>query len=264
MSNEVINAPAGGLSGISSERFAALAQKAKDVAAKERPSISKISLKAGVMALGGQPIKDNKLDAVVLVAAYRNTYYKDRYDANNIVNPDCFAFSMSDEDLAPAAGVVHPQHPKCEGCPNAEWGSDRNGGRGKACKETRRLVLLPANALESKESVQTGELAIMDVPVTSVKHYASYVNVLAASIGLPPHACITEISARPDAKTQFRVDFKGVSPVPSEQVLDAIEARQPEATRIALLGYEKSNDEEEGADESTPAAPAKPAAKKKY
>ena len=262
MSKEVAEAAARAV-GISSGRFAALAQQAKDAAAKERPSLSKISLKSGVISIGGNAVPGNKFPAVVLAAVYRNTFYAGRYDANNIVNPDCFSLSVSDEDMEPANAVHKPEHATCDGCPRAEWGSDLNGGRGKACKQTRRLVLLPASALASVGDVQTAEMAILDIPVTSVKNYANYVNVLAASIGLPPHAAITEISAKPDAKTQFKVDFKGVGPVESDALLDAIEQRQPEATRVGLLGYESSNTEEE----ALPAAaekgtPVKKAAKK--
>ena len=264
MSNEVAAKPGTEVAGISSGRFAALAQQAKDAAAKERPSISKISLKAGVISYGGNAVKDNRLDVVVLAAVYRNTFYAGRYDANNIVNPDCFSLSETDEDMVPANAVHKPEHPTCAGCPRAEWGSDLNGGRGKACKQTRRLVLLPASALENPEAVLTGEMAMLDIPVTSVKNYANYVNVLAASIGLPPHAAVTEISAKPDAKTQFKVEFKGIRAVPSDALLDAIEKRQPDATRIGLLGYESSNDGEEALPDVTPGAPATKKAPKKF
>lgn len=250
---------------ISNERLAALAAAAKQAAAKERPSVSKISLKAGVMSVGGNPCKDNKLEAIILVATYRNTYYKGRYDPNNVVNPNCFAFGETDEALAPHENVSDPINSTCAGCPNAEWGSDPGGGRGKACKQTRRLVLLPAmvlNAENSAEAIKSAEMAILDVPVTSVKNYSQYVNVLAASIGLPMWACVTELWTQPDSKTQFKLNFKGIKAVPSDEMLDAIEARKAEALRIGLLGYEESNSE----DEEEPAAPAaaKPAVKKKY
>ena len=256
MSNAVTTKPGTEVAGISSGRFAALAQQAKDAAAKERPSVSKISLKAGVISYGGNSVKDNRLDVVVLAAVYRNTFYSGRYDSNNIVNPDCFSLAETDEGMEPYNAVHKPEHATCEGCPRAQWGSDLNGGRGKACKQTRRLVLLPASALASEDDVLSGEMAVLDIPVTSVKNYANYVNVLAASIGLPPHAAVTEISTKPDAKTQFKVEFKGIKAVPSDALLDAIEKRRAEATRIGLLGYESSNDAEEAlpaaADKGTP------------
>jgi hypothetical protein len=256
MSNEVAT--------ISNSRLAALAGQAKDAAAKERPSVSKVSLKSGMVSVGGSPCKDNKLEGIILVATYRNTFYKGRYDPNNISNPNCFAFSEVDDDLAPHINVSTPVSPTCDACPNAEWGSDPGGGRGKACKQTRRLVLMPATVLDAAspvDAIKTAELAILDVPVTSVKNYSQYVNVLAASIGLPMWACVTEMWTQPDAKTQFKLNFKGIKAVPSDDILDALEVRKNEALRIGLLGYDTSNDEEE---EALPAASAKPATKKKF
>jgi len=245
---------------ISNDRFAALASQAKQAAAKERPSISKVSLKSGVISFGGTAVKDNRLECIILVATYRNTFYKGRFDPNNIVNPNCFAFGETDVGMVPDPNVTDPVNPTCTGCENGEWGSDLNGGRGKACKQTRRLVIMPASALENgAEGVKVAELAILDVPVTSVKHYSQYVNILAGSIGLPMWACVTEVSAKPDAKTQFSVNFKGISAVPSDDILDALEARKAEALRIGLLGYDKSNDE---AEEEAPKPAAKKAAKK--
>jgi len=261
----VATAPApGAIAPISNDRLAALAQQAKDAASKERPAVTKVSLKAGVVTVGGNAVKDNELECIIVVATYRNAFYPGRYDPNNIVNPTCFAFGESDEDMAPADVVDNPVHASCEGCPNAEWGSDLNGGRGKACKETRRLILIPASALSDADPVKAikeAELAILDVPVTSVKNYSQYVNILSASIGLPMWACVTKVSTKPDAKTQFKVLFQGLRPVPGDAVLDAIESRKAEALRIGLMGYESSHD----ADAEPPAPPAAAAkASKKF
>jgi len=245
-------------------RLAALAAQAKEAAASERPSLSKISLKAGVVSYAGQPVKDNRLACIILAASYKNALYKGRYDPNNIVNPNCFALSTTDEGMAPDSVVSKPEHATCEGCPNREWGSDPNGGRGKACKETRRLVLLPASVLDAEDpikAIKEGELAILDIPVMSVKFYSQYVNILSGSIGLPAWACVTDIFTKPDPKSQFVVQFQGIKAAGGDDILDALEARRNEATRIALIGYDSTVDED-----AEPDAPAgKPsAAKKKY
>ena len=263
MSNEVIEAKTHAVGTVSTSRLADLAKQAKEAAQKERPSVSKISLKAGIISYGGQPVKDNRLDAIVLASTYRNNFYAGKYDPNNIVNPTCFALGESDEGLAPDAVVSNPVHATCDGCPNREWGSDPGGGRGKACKESRRLVLLPASVLADPDPVAAitrGELAVIDLPVMSVKNYSQYVNVLAASIGLPIWACVTEISTRPDPKSQFRVEFKGISGVDSDALLDALEAKKVEALRIGLIGYDATHDPDE--EPPTPAASTKKTAKK--
>lgn len=243
--SEVIEAPKANVPAVSTSRLAMLAEQAKQAAAVERPSISKVSLKSGMISFGGSPVKDNRLDVIVLAATYRNTFYAGRYDANNIQNPNCFSLAESDDDMVPDSVVEEPVNPICTGCPNREWGSDLNGGRGKACKETRRLVLLPASVLDDADpikAIREGELAIMDLPVTSVKNYSQYVNVLAASIGLPIWACVTEVSTKPDAKTQFKVLFTGIKAAAnSDALLDALEAKKVDALRIGLIGYESAS-----------------------
>jgi len=227
----------------STSRLAALAAQAKEAAAKERPNLTKISLKAGVINYAGQPVKDNRLNAIILAASYKNSLYKGRYDPNNIVNPHCFSLSETDEDMVPDGVVTNPEHDTCSGCPNREWGSDPGGGRGKACKETRRLVLLPASVLDSGDPVKAikeGELAILDVPVMSVKFYSQYVNILAGSIGLPMWACVTDVYTKPDPKSQFVVQFQGIKAAGGDDIMDALEARVKEATRISLIGYDSS------------------------
>jgi hypothetical protein len=260
---EVVEVKATPVGAVSTSRLAMLAEQAKQAAAAERPSLSKISLKGGIVSYGGAPVKDNRLDVIVLAATYRNTFYAGRYDPNNIKNPTCFALAVTDEGMVPYGIVTDPVSPACDGCPNREWGSDLNGGRGKACKETRRLVLLPATVLEDADpvsAIKTGELAIVDLPVTSVKHYSNYVNVLASSIGLPAWACVTEISVLPNAKTQFEVNFRGIrSAGDTDALLDALEARIADATRIGLIGYDSVDDGEDDAEASSP----KPAGKAK-
>lgn len=263
MSKEVAKVAPTAVAAVSTSRLAMLAQQAKEAAAQERPSLSKISLKAGVMSYAGSAVKNNAMDCIVLSAAYRNTFYKGRYDANNIKNPACFALNTTDKGMVPDGIVTTPQHSTCDSCPNREWGSDPNGGRGKACKESRRLVLLPASVLEDADpvnAIKTGELAILDLPVTSVKHYSNYINVLAASIGLPVWACVTNISVKPNARTQFEVNFQGIRAAgETDALIDALEARTAEATRIALIGYDSVD---EGEDEEEVPAPKKATAKK--
>ena len=231
--------------------FHLLAAAAKAAAAQERPSVGRISLKSGVMSYAGTPLAGNKMEAIVLVAGYRNVWYAGRYDANNIVNPNCFALDLSDDGMAPHENVSDPAHTSCHGCPNAEWGSDPNGGRGKACKQTRRLVLLPATAT-TPEAIRTAEMALLDLPVTSVKNYSNFVNTLAAGVGVPTWAAVTEISVVPDAKTQFKVSFRALSVLPSNDHIAAVQARMDSAKALVLEPYAETA----GADDEPPAAAA--------
>lgn len=234
--------------------MAELAGAAKDAAAKERPSVGRISLKAGVMSYGGTAVPGNNMDVIIIGSAYRNVWYAGRYDANNIVNPNCFAFSTDEETLEAHANV--PEAPPtdeespgvrgeneraCNGCSKGAWGSDPGGGRGKACKQTRRLLLLPADVLQAEDvakAIKESEMAILDVPVTSVKGYANLVSTLSASQGLPVWAAVTNVLVQPDAKTQFKVVFTPLHAAGNEQVIRALMLRREEANRLALQPFD--------------------------
>jgi hypothetical protein len=259
MAGEVAVVNNGMAMALPSDVMARLAEKAKDASAKERPAISRISLKSGVMSYAGNAIPNNKMEAVILSAAFRNVWYAGRYDPNNIVNPNCFAIALDDDNMVPHPNVTQPVHPTCAGCPKNEWASDPNGGRGKACKQTRRLVLMPGSAVEkTTDEVLAAELAVMDIPVTSVKNFSTFVNTLTATAGVPPYAAVAEVSTVPDAKTQFKVNFRGMRVVPSVEILNAIEKRLEQADKLSIEPYEETaNDDPPPAEEAVAAAAKK-------
>jgi hypothetical protein len=221
-----------------------LAVHAKDAAAKERPSAGRLSLKGG-LSYDGTPVPGNKLEVVIVGGAYRNVLYKGRYDPDNITSPDCFALAVEDEDMRPHENVLNPENDTCKGCPMAEWGSSPTGGRGKACKETRRLVLLPANNLASADAIKGSEMAILDIPVTSVKNYRNLVNVVAGTLNLPVYAVIVLVEWSPDPKTQIKVTFTPLRVAGDEEIIRAIMARREEATRLATIPYDSKEPEDE-------------------
>lgn len=240
-------------SGLDQDTLEQLAAEAKDVAAHERPSVSRIGLKSGILSYNGEVVKGNKLRVVALRSVAINTYYTTGFDADKPTNPSCFAISSMDtaEDMRPHPDVVHPVSETCATCPKMKWGSDidKDGKqrRGKACKESRRIILLPEDALESAEGVLGAELAMLKLPVTSVKVWGSFVNGLSATVGLPPHAVVTELSTQPDLKTQFKVTLTPVARIANKEVLDAVKKRFEVADLIANTPYSDDvGDEMEG------------------
>jgi hypothetical protein len=192
------------LSSISEQQ---LAEYATEASAKERPSVSSISLRGGIMTYEGDAYPDNELTCIVVNHCFENRWYKGTFDPDNIDSPQCFAISMNKEDLVP-----HPnadaQAEVCNKCSKNEWGSDpRPNSRGKACKEIRRLALIPYVPELSPENVGDTEVAILKLPVTSVKNWSNYVNKVGASMKRPPWSVITKIKVVPDQKTQFKVTF---------------------------------------------------------
>jgi hypothetical protein len=226
-----------------------MAKYAVAVAKQETPSSSSISLRSGVLSYQGQPVPNNKLNVVILDYAYENTLYDGKYDPNNVRSPICFAIHMPDDPtkMSPHEMSEEPQHETCEGCPNMKWGSDPGGGRGKACQERRRLIMIPATAAETPDGILAAEVAIMKLPVTSVKLWGQYVNTIATLNRRPPFALITTVGTVPNAKSQFNVTFAQQSALP-DGVMGAIMQKR-EAVRSTLLkGYDPSTDDAKPAD----------------
>lgn len=228
-----------------------LARQAKEVAALERPSLSNISLRSGVMMLNGMQVPGNKLQCVIIASAFQNRFYKDRFDANNPSSPVCFSLSPTGVDMVPHADSVDVQSESCEDCPQYKWGSDPLGGRGKACKATRRLALLPASALAGglDNAVKQAEMAVLTVPVTSGKNWANYVNSIAVEFQRPPWGMLTEITVQPNPETQFEVKFQAAGIVKDDTTLGELHKRIPAAEVILLTPYDATGNSEEKADD---------------
>lgn len=236
-----------------------MAKEAEDAAAKERPASGMISLRGGVMTYQEQPIKDNTFLAVILDSVHENRFYTERFDPENPSSPVCFALSGTGDSMAPHELSVEKQHETCEGCPRLEWGSALNGSRGKACGEVRRLAVIPVSALESAEAVKTSELAVLKVPVTSVKNWANYVNNVRNMHRRPPYGMVTEIKLVPDAKTQFKLLFSAKGLVDSDELLGAIRERRASVQNVLMVPYEQQAEAEEETSK-----PQKKAGRKKY
>lgn len=224
------------------------------------------SLRGGILSFNGNTVPGNKMNCIILDSAIENAWYEDDFDPENPVPPDCFAIGRDEKALAPHENSEQPQGDeetgKCEGCPLNEWGSAAKG-RGKACKNLRRLALLPEDALE--HGIDEAQVAFLKVPVMSVRNWATYVRKL-EGMETAPIGVLTEVSLVPDAKSQFRVNFKLVEEL-DEEHMEALFAKADENEETLLAPYTKRDEE---AEEAPPrreskvrrSGKAKPAAKK--
>jgi len=205
-----------------------------------------LSTKGGTLTYRGESVAGNKLTCVILAAPIERLYYSSRYDPTKIVPPDCFAISAVATGMGPNAASPAPQHTTCEGCPKNEWGSSTNGGKGKACRETRRLLIIPEDSIGSAEGVKSAEIAALRPPVTSLKNYATYIQTLAATLRRPPLAVVSEISVVADPKTQFKVNFRMLKAIEDQEVLQALMARSKDEIdkAIASAGVSEETQEE--------------------
>lgn len=220
-----------------------LAADAKQIAAQERPAASRISLKGGIMTYMNQPVRGNSLEVIILGGIVEHAYYPGRYDPNKIEAPDCFAFGTGEEgeDMAPHEKSYKPQATTCAECPLFQWGSDANSPskKGKACKERRKLVFMPADAIKEGSNIAKAELATVDTPVTSVAVWKNYVNYLSNTEARPPWAVVTKLSLVPDPRTQIKLVFEHLFNI-GDSSLGALHSRIPAAVELLQVPYEKT------------------------
>ncbi len=128
---------------------------------------------------------------VIIDYSAQNHYYEGAYDPDNVAAPVCYAMSApasigyNIDELAPSDKAKTKMSPDCHSCPMNQFGTDERG-KGKACKNTRQLVIaLPDDDPES-------QLMLIGASPKAVRSFDSFVKKLATS-GLTPITVITEI-----------------------------------------------------------------------
>lgn len=227
-------------------------------------------LKGGILTFDKLPIPGNQMAVIVVDALLENIHFAGEYDPDVVAAPTCFAFGRLEKELRPHQVVVEAaqaQSESCQTCPHNVFGS-ADKGRGKACRNTRRLALIPAGTLDAAgkfipftktEQFSTSVIGFMKLPVTSVKAYSAYVKQLAAVMRRPPHAVVTKIVVVPDKDTQFKVLFEPLGNV-SDVLLEVVMKRHEEAAVLIGTPYSLSQPDEESATRG--ARKKQPAAKK--
>jgi len=142
---------------------------------KERvdpPSGFNISTKGKVFTLPDGSTNPGPMTCVILDWVTSNVWFEGMYNPKDIKPPQCFAIGRNVSELAPSGNSPKKQHATCKGCPQNEWASDPQGGKGKACKNTRRLLLVPVDADENTLPW------VLKVSPTGLKHFDKYVSTL--------------------------------------------------------------------------------------
>lgn len=164
---------------------------------------NKIGTRGGTFNYKGEDIGDT-MNVIVVTHLLENAWYENRFDSDNPMPPSCWAIGEDEETMAPHENAEAPQADACKDCEFNQYGS-ADTGRGKACKNTRRLAIITDGDLED---IPAAEEAYLNIPVTSAGAWATYVKNLRDNLRRPPFAVITEISMTPDPKTQFKMHFK--------------------------------------------------------
>lgn len=167
-----------------------------------------ISLRGGVLTFQNNPLPSNPYPFIILDSVIEHQLYTKAFDPNSAASPDCYAFGRVSQEMKPHADAEHKQAALCSTCPKFQWGSDPKGGKGKACREVRRLALLDGSLVEKgPEAISKGEVVFVKLPVTSVRNWASYVHQLDNVVHRAPWGVVTALGVSPDPKTMISVKF---------------------------------------------------------
>jgi hypothetical protein len=213
-----------------------LAAMAVATAEQEKPKGDWVSFRGGIFAINGQALPGNKAEVVVIASIHENQFYKDRFDPNNPQPPVCYAFSEGAADLAPHPESPEPQAENCASCPKNAWGSDPAGGKGKACKNVRRLALIAADDLDK---VDSAPVYLAKIPITSVKNWATYASEVSNVLKRPPLGVKTIMAVVPNAKTQFQVEFSFNGKVEDDGTIQSLLNRNEAVKPLLFSPYDK-------------------------
>lgn len=192
-----------------------MAMVTAQAAAMEAPKGGFLSFKGGNMSYDDNLISGNKMSVVVVDFVLENVWYAEKYNPAKLSSPACYAFGRDENDLKPHPEAPRPQHTQCgipgtdNCCPLNEWGSDPEGGKGKACKNSRRIAIMDADSLSrGVEGIKKAGVIMCSIPSTSLKPFSTYVNQCVKVLEKPPFMMVTELSTKPHPTYLYQVHWK--------------------------------------------------------
>lgn len=131
--------------------------------------------------------------------------------------PDCYSRDL----IVPDPASVKQQAARCDQCPHNQFGSDRKGGRGKDCKEARRVFLMVEGKLDPH---------VMTVPATSLKSLKKYFTFIAERSLGRPQCVLTKFSlatvANKEGTEYSELVLTFVKPLDERVVFLALQAKR--------------------------------------
>lgn len=166
------------------------------------------------------------IHVVVIDFTNFNALYEGRYDPQNPTPPICFSLGEKLEQMVPHADALEPQSDKCSTCPMNQFGS---AGNGKACKNTRKLAVVPRDALEDPENETLYTLAASP---TAIKSFDKYT---AALVGkrVMPFMVETEVSLDPNRDYPTMM-FAAKGPLTEVEIATAFQKIPAAKARLAI------------------------------
>ena len=207
--------------------------------AKEEESTITVSEGNFISILGGEfsyrgNVLPEPFQVVILDHCFENQFYDQAYDPNNPQLPICFAINKDVDVMAPGEAAPDKQSETCADCPQNVFGS-ADTGRGKACKNGIRLLVIPGDKITLESVEDAEELAVMKLPPTSLKYFNGYARKLIKSLEVPTFGAITSLSLEKlDPKDTYKVvKFEYVDMIPANCIAAIVKLR--EANQDMLL-----------------------------
>jgi hypothetical protein len=193
---------------------------------------SRISFQGGKISVDGVIAPNSGIVGIIVAWGIEHAYYPGKYDPTKYISPVCWALGTSVADMEPDERSEEMQAEVCEGCPKFEWGSDPQGGRGKACKSRIRIAVFA-----------DGVLKLATLPVTSSKNFQKYLATLKLVHGYKSaFRAYTRLTCVSNPKTQFEVVLTFEDSVAPEQ-LEKVATMLKDAAELVATPWEPQEDE---------------------
>lgn len=175
---------------------------------------------------------NDPIELVIIGFTSMNKFYDVPYNEDNPSPPACFAIGDIPKQLVPSKNSPAAEGKACDGCPNNEFGS---AGAGKACKNSRLLVVMTPDSDPTE-----GDLMTIEVSPTALKAYDGYVASIAKQYNAPPVKVITLVGMNETKKhTCLTFQFSAPNPDYAAHYGRKAEAQVLLEAEPDVSGYEK-------------------------
>lgn len=168
----------------------------------------------------------NSVEVVILKGAtgLSKIWYENGYVEGSNAPPDC----SSSNGVIPDNGVPKKQNNVCATCPRNAWGSDRRGGKGKDCADSRRVAIVPLTDIPNEAF---GGPMLLRIPAASLQDMAAFSSQMQGQ-GYPYFSIGIRISF--DTQESFpKFKFNGIRPLSDAEADMVLRLRtSPEVERI--------------------------------
>jgi len=208
---------------------------------KIKTSSKFISFKGGNIIIDKKVVPNAKTEVIVLGLLTERSYFPGDFDPDVRQSPACYAYANMEEDedeMSPHEEAKDPQSESCADCQWNKFGS-ANKGRGKACRESIRIALLPAQKNLAKADIWHAR-----IPITSVPAFKDFANTILEA-GQPLYSVVAELSVVPDVKSFFKINWTPKKPLGAD---DREIAYSKAKTAVANIAFPYPDFEEEEQD----------------